>query len=94
MHTLRCPCCEVLTEADWPESVPRSPFGPSVQARIGPLSGAYRLSKRNIATLLWDAFGLDLTPGVTQGPERSRLRGDRFSQTETGATGRGLGTGL
>ena len=63
MHTLRCPCCDVLTEADWPESVPRSSFGPSVQAWIGLLSGTYRLSKRNVAALLSDAFGLDLAVG-------------------------------
>ena len=62
-HTLRCPGCDVLTEADWPESVPRSRFGPSVQAWIGLLSGAYRMSKRNIVALLADAFSLDLAVG-------------------------------
>ena len=63
VHTLRCPGCDVLTEADWPESVPRSRFGPSVQAWIGLLSGAYRMSKRNIVALLADAFSLDLAVG-------------------------------
>ena len=63
VHTLRCPGCDVLTEADWPESVPRSSFGPSVQAWIGLLSGAYRMSKRNIVALLADAFSLDLAVG-------------------------------
>ena len=63
VHTLRCPGCGVLTEADWPESVPRSRFGPSVQAWIGLLSGAYRMSKCNIVALLADAFSLDLAVG-------------------------------
>ena len=63
MHALRCPCCDVLTEAELPESVTRSSFGPSVQAWIGLLSGTYRLSKRNVAALLSDAFALDLSVG-------------------------------
>lgn len=62
-HTLRCAHCQTLTEADWPEGVPRSAFGPTVQAWVGLLSGAYRLSKRNIATLLSDAFGVELALG-------------------------------
>ena len=63
LHTLRCPQCQLLSEAAWPEKVPRSAFGPSVQAWVGLLSGAYRLSKRNIVTLLSDAFGVDLALG-------------------------------
>ena len=43
--------------------MPRSAFGPSVQAWIGLLSGAYRMSKRNIVALLADAFSLDLAVG-------------------------------
>ena len=35
----------MLSEAEWPERVPRSAFGPTVQAWVGLLSGAYRLSK-------------------------------------------------
>ena len=63
LHTLLCPQCQLLTEAGWPDQVPRSSFGPSVQAWVGLLSGAYRLSKRNIVTLLCDAFGVDLALG-------------------------------
>ena len=63
LHTLRCPRCQLLSEAAWPEKVPRSAFGPTVQAWVGLLSGAYRLSKRNITTLLSDAFGVDLALG-------------------------------
>ena len=63
LHTLLCPQCQLLTEAGWPDQAPRSSFGPSVQAWVGLLSGAYRLSKRNIVTLLCDAFGVDLALG-------------------------------
>jgi transposase len=63
LHTLRCPHCRLLTEASWPEAVPRSAFGPRVQAWVSLLSGAYRLSKRNIVRLLADAFNLNLSVG-------------------------------
>ena len=63
-HTLRCRHCDILTEAPWPEGVSRRTFGPSVQAWVGLLSGAYRLSKRNIVALLSDAFGVHLSPGT------------------------------
>ena len=63
LHTLRCRHCDTLTEAEWPEAVPRSAFGPSIQAWVGLLSGVYRMSKRNIVALLSDAFGVDLALG-------------------------------
>ena len=61
LHTLRCRHCDRLTEAGWPEGVSRHTFGPSVQAWVGLLAGAYRLSKRNIRALLSDAFGLEVS---------------------------------
>jgi hypothetical protein len=63
LHTLRCPHCQLLTEAAWPEAVPRSAFGPRVQAWVSLLSGAYRLSKRNIVRLLADAFNVNMAVG-------------------------------
>ena len=64
MHTLRCAHCTTLTEAEWPEGVPGTAFGPSVQAWVGLLSGSYQMSKRNIVSLLHDAFGLELSLGT------------------------------
>ena len=64
LHTLRCRHCDRLTEAGWPEGVSRHTFGPSVQAWVGLLAGAYRLSKRNIRALLSDAFGLEVSLGT------------------------------
>jgi len=63
-HTLRCQHCDVLTEAAWPTAVPRRSFGPSVQAWVGLLAGAYRISKRNVVTLLADAFGVHMCVGT------------------------------
>ena len=63
-HSLRCRHCDTLTQAPWPEGLSQRTFGPSVQAWVGLLSGAYRLSKRNIAALLSDAFGVQMCPGT------------------------------
>ena len=70
LHTLRCAHCDRLTEAGWPEGVSRHTFGPSVQAWVGLLAGAYRLSKRNIRALLSDAFGLEVSLGTVSRLER------------------------
>ena len=64
LHTLRCAHCDGLTEAELPAGVPRSPFGASVAAWCTLLSGAYRLSKRNICALMRDAFGLEMSAGA------------------------------
>src|SRR5215510_1368451 len=48
MHALRCGSCGVVTRAPLPEGVPERAFGPRLQALVAVLSGAYRLSKRNI----------------------------------------------
>ena len=64
LHTLRCGHCERLTAADWPEGVSRHTYGPSVQAWVGLLAGAYRMSKRNIVKLLSDAFGVEMSVGT------------------------------
>ena len=42
----------------------RHTFGPSVQAWVGLLAEAYRMSKRNIRALLSDAFGLEVSLGT------------------------------
>ena len=60
--TLRCAHCDRLTAAGWPEGVSRHTFGPSVQAWVSLLAGAYRLSKRNIRAS--DAFGLKVSLGT------------------------------
>ena len=70
LHTLRCAHCETLSEASWPQGVPSSTFGPGVQAWVGLLSGAYRMSKRNIKALMSDAFGIELALGTVSQLER------------------------
>lgn len=64
LHRLLCPHCHTQTCASLPEGVPQGAFGPRLQALTGVLSGAYRLSKRSIATLLFDLFGLSVSLGM------------------------------
>ena len=64
LHTLRCAHCACLTVADWPKGVSRHTYGPSVQAWVGLLAGAYRMSKRNIQSLLSEAFGVEVSLGT------------------------------
>ena len=71
LHALRCVCCGVVTRAPLPEEVPERAFGPRLQALVAVLSGAYRLSKRNIQQLLADCFGMELALGSISALERA-----------------------
>ena len=62
-HTLRCAHCQGLTEAPWPAGVPRGAFGVRLQALVGLLAGAYRLSQRQLQALRADGFGVALSVG-------------------------------
>jgi len=70
LHTLRCPHCQALTEASWPEGVSHGAFGPRVQALVSLLAGGYRLSKRQIQQLLSDGFGVEMGLGTVSQQEQ------------------------
>ena len=65
LHTLRCAS---LPPPDHSRLGPRAyrgtPTVPAVQAWVGLLAGAYRMSKRNIQSLLSDAFGVEVSLGT------------------------------
>ncbi|MEW6752592.1 MAG: IS66 family transposase, partial [Candidatus Latescibacterota bacterium] len=71
LHTLRCAHCDTLTEAAWPEGVPTGSVGPRLQALVGLLGGAYRLSRRQIQGLLADAVGVELSLGTVHALEQA-----------------------
>ena len=48
LHRLCCPHCNTFTCGALPEGVPRTAFGPRLHAVLGVLTGAYRLSKRQV----------------------------------------------
>lgn len=62
VHSLTC-ACGVETRAALPLDVPRSAFGPRLQAMVAVCSGAYRLSKRSIVEMLGDFFGVEISLG-------------------------------
>ena len=63
LHTLPCTHCGVSTCAVLPGGVPRGAFGVRIGALASLLTGAYRVSKRNVRDLLEDCFGVDLALG-------------------------------
>jgi transposase len=73
LHTLSCGC-GVRTPAVLPEGVPHRVFGPRLQAMIVVCSGAYRLSKRNIGSLMRDFFGVSISLGSISNLEAATSR--------------------
>jgi transposase len=64
LHRRTCPVCRTQTCATLPDGVPPGAFGPRLQALSSVLSGGYRLSKRAVADLLGDLFGLSVSTGM------------------------------
>jgi transposase len=70
LHRLHCPGCGTTTCGTLPVGVPTAHFGPSLQALLATLAGAYRLSKRQIQQLCGDVLGLSLSTGMISKLER------------------------
>ena len=60
----RCPACGKRTQAELPAELSRGRFGPRLEAAIAALCGGYRLSRRQIAGLSQDLFGLQISTGA------------------------------
>jgi len=63
VHSLLCGRCQIRTSAHLPPGVPRSGFGPRLQALVGVCSGAYRMSKRTVQQLLLDLYQVPISVG-------------------------------
>jgi transposase len=63
LHGLKCDGCGEVTRGRLPEGVPVGCFMPRMLAVIALLSGAYRLSKRQIQQLLGDLLGIGISLG-------------------------------
>ncbi|MBX6311972.1 MAG: IS66 family transposase [Isosphaeraceae bacterium] len=70
LHRLACRRCGATTRGGLPAGVPRGAFGPRLQAVVGLLGGAYRLSKRQIQAILADLLGLTVSTGMVCKTER------------------------
>ena len=87
-----CPHCNDLTCGALPDGVPRTAFGPRLHAALSVLTGAYRLSKRQVAQLCSDLLGLTISIGMIAKLER--ITADVLEQpvaelAERGEDGRG-----
>jgi transposase len=71
LHRLSCSRCGVATRGGLPAGVPRGAFGPRLQATVALLTGAYRLSKRQVQALLSDLHGLTASLGMVPKTERA-----------------------
>jgi transposase len=70
LHRLGCPHCNTVTCGVLPDGVPRTSFGPRLHAALSVLTGAYRLSKRQVAHLGSDLLGLTISVGMISKLER------------------------
>ncbi len=69
-HESECDACGTVTRATFPKSVTRSMFGPNLMALVVLLTGVYRMSKRNVASLLSDVFGMAVSLGSISNIEK------------------------
>jgi transposase len=70
LHRLPCPHCKTVTCGALPVGVPRTTFGPRLHAALSVLTGAYRLSKRQVVQLCSDLLGLTISVGMVAKLER------------------------
>jgi transposase len=63
LHRLRCAGCGSTTCAALPAGVPTGGQGPRLQAAVALLTGAYRLSKRQVENVCADILGTPLSAG-------------------------------
>lgn len=90
-HRARCRACGKPVLAPLPASVPRSSFGPRLQALVTELTGVFRLSRRETAAFCADAFGVDLSVGSVAAIERRMARGLAPGHEEALLAARGCG---
>ena len=62
-HRLRCPECRAKTSAGLPAGVGSSAFGPNLQAAVVTLTARNRISRRDMAELAGELFGIRLSTG-------------------------------
>ena len=63
-HQLRCRHCRAKTSARLPDEIAGSVFGPRLQAAVVALTAAYRVSRRGIAELASNLFGVSVSTGA------------------------------
>jgi transposase len=60
----RCPDCGTITQAGLPPDVPPGRFGPRLEGAVATLAAGFRLSRRQVAELCRELFGLEIAVGT------------------------------
>ena len=63
LHGVCCPECATATRAELPRGLPRSAFGPRLQAAVVTLAVRHRVSRRDTTELARELFGVELSTG-------------------------------
>jgi transposase len=63
LHGVCCPECATATRAELPRELPRSAFGPRLQAAVVTLAVRHRVSRRDTTELARELFGVELATG-------------------------------
>jgi transposase len=63
LHAVRCAECAASTRAELPRELPRSAFGPRLQAAVVTLAARHRVSRRDTTELARELFGVELATG-------------------------------
>jgi transposase len=63
LHGVCCPECATATRAELPRELPRSAFGPRLQAAVVTLAVRNRVSRRDTSELARELFGVELATG-------------------------------
>jgi transposase len=63
LHGVCCPECATATRAELPRELPRSAFGPRLQAAVVTLAVRNRVSRRDTTELARELFGVELATG-------------------------------
>ena len=64
LHRLRCPDCGATARAELPADVPAGAFGPRLAAAIAALTVRNRVSRRDVAELTEELFGVRVATGT------------------------------
>jgi transposase len=60
----RCPDCGTITQAELPADVPQRRFGPRLHGAVATLAAGFRPSRRQVAQLCHELFGLEIAVGT------------------------------
>ncbi len=69
-YAVTCLCCGAINRGQLPAEVAASQFGPNLVSLMALLMGCYRLSKRQVADLLANCFGIQLAASTVVNQQR------------------------